>query len=114
MKHQIFHFDFNHLDASENHEMEISIRGKKFPLNSHNELTLNEAISNNKAVNVLLGHKPNALTHYVHIPHEHIEKRSLTRVQVVGKIDGVLPKKHLAPLYHVSYITHIDVHTKYG
>jgi hypothetical protein len=113
MKHQIFHFDFNHLDASENHEMEISIRGKKFPLNSHNELTLNEAISNNKAVNVLLGHKPNALTHYVHIPHEHIEKRSLTRVQVVGKIDGVLPKKHLAPLYHVSYITHIDVHTKY-
>ncbi|WP_183559336.1 hypothetical protein [Mucilaginibacter sp. SP1R1] len=111
--YQQLHFDFNHFGNSANNALFLKVRGEKFPLRAHTQETLQASGRVNKAVSVLLSHNPNALTHFVDVPQAHILKNCLTRIQVVGHADESDPNNYLPPLYHVSYMTHIDDYKSY-
>lgn len=110
---QIFHFDFNHLVKLQDQQMFFKVRGSLYPLVPHNSLTLAEATKTNKAAARLLSSKPEALTHFARIDTEHFFKDRLTRIQVVGNTDDGDPQNYLPPLYHVSYVPHIDDYASY-
>ncbi len=107
------HFDFNHLENPHQHLMFLKIRGKKYQLNPHNDQTLGEAAEHNTVLKTLLKHKPSAITHHVQVPTEHFHDNSLTKIQVVGHADETDPNNYLPPLYHVSYMPHINDHKRY-